>query len=134
LRETLAGCRITPHMLQTELHPRLQQRELVEMARAANVGTIMAHCPLAHGSRALLTDGTLARLAAARGDGCTPAQLALRWSIDAGFVPIPKASTRARLEENLRAASIAPLSPAERQAIDALDADDRVSFDPRLIA
>ena len=70
----------------------------------------------------------------ARGPGCTPAMLCLRWAIDSGFVPIPKASSPARLAENLRAAAMAPLSAEERGAIDALDANDRVSFDPRLIA
>ena len=95
----------------------------------------MAHCPLAHSNPNLLQDPTLLRLAAQRGDGCTPATLCLRWSIDSGFVPIPKASTTARLQANLRAAtSMAPLSRSERELIDGLDADDRVSFDPRLIA
>ena len=134
LRETLASCTTRPSVLQTELHPRLQQRELVAAARAAGVRTIMAHCPLAHGSPALLRDPTLQRLALARGDGCTPAMLSLRWSIDRGLVPVPKASSPARLAENLRAATMPPLSAEESDAIDALDADDRQSFDPRLIA
>ena len=99
LRETLASCHTPPHILQTELHPRLQQRELIDYAREAGVATIMAHCPLAHGSPALLRDTTLATLAAQRGNGCTPAMLCIRWSIDSGFLPIPKASSRARLEE-----------------------------------
>ena len=95
----------------------------------------MAHCPLAHGDPALLRAPTLERLAAARGEGCTPAQLCLRWALDRGLVPIPKASSRARLVENLGAALLAPLSDAERAAIDALEASDgRVSFDPALIA
>ena len=121
--------------LQTELHPRLPQSELLETARAAGVLRVMAHCPLAHGDPALLRAPTLTRLATARGEGCTPAQLCLRWALDRGLVPIPKASSRARLVENLGAASLAPLSDAERAAIDALEASDgRVSFDPALIA
>lgn len=132
LKEVLSSCTTVPHVLQTELHPRFQQRELITYARAAGIGTIMAHCPLAHGSAALLEDGTLRSLASAR--GCTPAQLCLRWSIDNGFVPVPKAQRLPRLRENLAAAAMAPLSSTERAAIDALDCDDRVSFDPSLIA
>ena len=112
----------------------------------------MAYCPLAHGSAALLADPTLQRLARARsqeatriggteggarsgGGGCTPAQLALRWSIDSGFVPIPKARSPQRLAENWEAAvAMAPLSAEERASLDALDADDRYSFNPWFIA
>ena len=110
-------------MLQTELHPRFQQRELVEYARKSGVRTIMAHCPLAHGSPRLLGDRSLQRLAEARGGGSTAAQLCLRWSVENGFVPIPKASSRRRMDENLAALSMAPLSPEERATIDALDVE-----------
>ena len=134
LRETLASCSTPPMVLQTEIHPRFQQRELIDYAREQGVATIMAHCPLAHGSPALLREPTLARLATQRGGDCTPAKLCLRWSLDCGLVPVPKATSAARLAENLSAASMAPLSAEERAAIDALDAGDRVSFDPKLIA
>ena len=138
MRETIATCAIRPMVVQTELHPRFPQTELVEYVRSECPGSaVMAHCPLAHGSPALLADSTLRALADARGDGCTPAMLCLRWSLDRGFIPIPKASSAKRIGENLRALRIAPLSAAERQAIDAIEAfgaDARVSFDPALIA
>ena len=59
LRETLASCVTPPQVLQTELHPRLPQLDLVDFARECGVDTIMAHCPLAHGSPALLRSPTL---------------------------------------------------------------------------
>jgi 2,5-diketo-D-gluconate reductase A len=137
LRETLASCKSVPSVLQTELHPRLPQSELIEYARASGVSTIMAHCPLAHGSPALLGSEVLSRLAKARGPGCTPAMLCLRWSLDRGYIPIPKASSDARLAENIGAwRSMPPLTAEERAAIDGLEAfgqDARVSFDPGLI-
>lgn len=137
LKETLATCTVPPQVLQIEAHPRLPQTDLIEYARSSGVGTIMAHCPLAHGSRALLDDPALKRVAAARGPGVTPAMICLRWSLDRGLVPIPKASSDLRLLENLSAAKLAPLSAEERAAVDALEAfgpDARVSFDPGLIA
>ena len=135
LRETLASCVTPPQVLQTELHPRLPQVELVDFARESGVETIMAHCPLAHGSPALLRSPTLVRLAEARGDGTTPAMLCLRWSLDRGLLPVPKASSAARLAENWRALRMPPLSASERAAVDSLEAEDgRVSFDPKLIA
>ncbi len=58
--------------------------------------------------------------AAARARGVTPAQLALAWVMARGetIVPIPGTRHRARLEENVAAASIA-LSAAEIAALDA---------------
>jgi aryl-alcohol dehydrogenase-like predicted oxidoreductase len=52
--------------------------------------------------------------------GCTPAQLALAWLLAKGpeIVPIPGTKSRARLEENAGAASIA-LSPVEVQRLEA---------------
>jgi diketogulonate reductase-like aldo/keto reductase len=31
---------------------------------------------------------------------CTPAQLMVRWSLQHGYVPLPKSATRARIVEN----------------------------------
>lgn len=137
LKETLATCQVKPQILQTELHPRLPQVELIDYAREHGIRDIMAHCPLAHGSPNLLNSPVLKQLADERGNGCSPAQLCLRWSIDHGFIPIPKASSERRLQENLAAAALSPLTPAELRAIDALEsfsADARVSFDPALVA
>ena len=44
--------------------------------------------------------------------------LCLRWSLDQGFVPVPKASSPARLAENLRALAMPPLSAAERASLE----------------
>lgn len=32
----------------------------------------------------------------------TPAQVLLRWSLQMGFVPLPKSETKSRIEENCR--------------------------------
>ena len=32
--------------------------------------------------------------------GCTPAQLMLRWSLQKGYVPLPKSVTKSRIVEN----------------------------------
>ena len=56
----------------------------------------------------------------ARDKGCTPAQLALAWLLAKGpeIVPIPGTKSRARLEENAGAASVA-LTPAEVPRLEA---------------
>jgi len=130
LRETLKSCRVRPALLQTEVHPRLQQRELVEMCGDEGI-QVMAYCPLAHGSANLLTDPTMMRIA--RGCGRSTAQVALRWSVQRGMIPVPKASSPARLRDNLQALEF-ELSDDAMLAIDGLEAGDRVAFDPSLIA
>jgi diketogulonate reductase-like aldo/keto reductase len=105
-------------------------QELLEDATAAEM-TVMAYCPLAHGSSQLLRDPTLAMIASARGK--TPAQVALRWSVQRGLVPIPKASSATRLRENLGALEF-ELSAADMASLNGLEANDRYSFDPRNIA
>ena len=100
LKETLASCQIKPELLQVEFHPRLQQSAL--LADAADAGIkVMAACPLATGADALLADPLLARVATRYGR--TPAQVALRWAVQRGVLPIPKATSAARLRENLGA-------------------------------
>jgi 2,5-diketo-D-gluconate reductase A len=58
---------------------------------------IQAYSPLTRAER--LDDQTLGEIAAACGK--TPAQVLLRWNVQAGFVPLPKANRRDHLEENL---------------------------------
>jgi diketogulonate reductase-like aldo/keto reductase len=130
LRETLASCRVPPAVLQTEVHPRYQQEELRGDCRSAGI-KVMAHCPLAHGSPALLRDPTLAQIAAECGK--TPAQVVLRWSVQKELVPLPHASTAARLRENYGALGF-ELSSVAMAEIDGMEAGDRAAFNPALIA
>jgi aryl-alcohol dehydrogenase-like predicted oxidoreductase len=66
----------------------------------------------------------------ARAKGCTPAQLALAWVLAQGphIVPIPGTKRRARLEENVGAASV-HLSSDDLKAIDAAMPRDSVVGD-----
>lgn len=58
---------------------------------------IQAHSPLTRGRR--LDDPGLRAVAARHGK--TPAQVLLRWNVQLGTVPVPKANQRQHLEENL---------------------------------
>jgi 2,5-diketo-D-gluconate reductase A len=58
---------------------------------------IMAYSPLTRGDR--LSDDRLEDIAQTYGK--TPAQLVLRWSLQRGAVPIPKANKEEHLRENL---------------------------------
>jgi diketogulonate reductase-like aldo/keto reductase len=80
---------------QWELHPWLARPDIVAWCRARRV-VVQAYCPLVRGRR--MTDERLQSLAARHGK--TPAQVLLRWSLQMGFVPLPKSVTPARIEEN----------------------------------
>ncbi|WP_230772292.1 aldo/keto reductase [Sphingomonas sp. Leaf4] len=116
---------VVPALNQIELHPTFQQRK----ARAAHerLGIVtQSWSPLGQGK--LLADPVIAGIA--RDIGATPAQVILAWHLQAGLGVIPKASSRARIEENLAAQSVT-LSGEQVAAIDALDrADGRLGPNP----
>ncbi|EJN10001.1 2,5-didehydrogluconate reductase DkgB [Herbaspirillum sp. YR522] len=106
---------------QVEIHPFLQNRKVVEFARAHDIH-LTAYMPLAYGK--VMQDATLAEIAARH--GVSAAQVALAWSLQQGFAVIPSSTRRANLESNLQATGI-KLSDAEMKAIAALDRGERLA-------
>jgi alcohol dehydrogenase (NADP+) len=127
LRDLLAHCKIKPEVNQVELHPLLQQPELV--AYCASQGIHMtAWAPLGSADRPdfvkapdapVLLDNAVIK-AIAQDRGCTPAQVLLAWHVRRGISVIPKSVTPSRLRENLAAADV-ELSAADMERIAGLD-------------
>ena len=105
----------TPAVNQVELHPLLNQAELRQVHAEHSIVT-EAYCPLGTGT--LLENPAVAEVAAAHGK--SPAQVLIRWSIQLGNVVIPRASTAARLAENIDVFDFG-LSPAEMETLTGLD-------------
>lgn len=82
---------------QWELHPWLQRDAIVNWCRERNV-VIEAYCPLVRAQRA--DEETLKHLGEKHGK--TWAQVLLRWSLQKGFVPLPKSVTPSRIEDNAK--------------------------------
>ena len=80
---------------QWELHPWLTRSDIVSWCRKRGV-VVEAYCPIVRGQR--FGERSLQKLAKAHGK--TPAQVLLRWSLQKGFVPLPKSVTLSRIEEN----------------------------------
>ena len=80
---------------QWELHPWLARDDIVNWCRQRGV-IAEAYCPLVRGER--LGDPQLKALATKHDR--TPAQILLRWSLQKGFVPLPKSVTPSRIVEN----------------------------------
>ena len=124
LRQLLERTGIVPAVNQIELHPWLQQRELRALHDELGIRTV-AWSPLGRG--AVLSDPAIT--AAAAELGVSPAQVILRWHMEEGNVAIPKASSPARIAENLNLFSFG-LTPAQRTAIGDLDRNQRSGSHP----
>lgn len=84
-----------PAVNQVEWSPFGHSRELLDHARENRIA-LQAYSPLTRGSR--LTDPRLAEIG--NRHGRSPAQILLRWDLQLGLAPIPKAATGAHREEN----------------------------------
>jgi diketogulonate reductase-like aldo/keto reductase len=110
--------------LQAEHHPYLDQARVRDALRSR--GMIMTgYCPLGRGR--LIDDAAIGEIA--RHKGKTVAQIALRWGIQHGVVPIPRSSNRQRIAENLAVFDFA-LSEDEMRRIATLTRRDGRIADP----
>lgn len=125
LAELLDAAEIVPAVNQIEFHPYLQSRPLVASCQAKGI-VVEAWSPLMQAG-ALLTDPVLAAIAGRHGR--TVAQVVLRWDLQRGVVTIPKSVHAARIAENAAVFDFL-LTPAEMDAIDALDRNQRNGADP----
>ncbi len=124
LEELLRTAREVPAVNQVELHPFLQQRDLVARCRKEGIA-VEAYSPLTKGKRLDHPELT----AVARKAGRTVAQVLIRWSLEKEFIVIPKSARRERIVENAAALDFELESDAMR-TLDALDESLRTAWDP----
>jgi 2,5-diketo-D-gluconate reductase A len=87
---------------------------------------VEAYSPLTKGRR--LDDATIAGVAAEVGR--TPAQVLIRWSLQKGFVVLPRSSNASRIAENAAVFDFS-LDDAQIAALDALDEGLTTGWDPQ---
>ena len=124
LDRLLQTAEVVPAVNQIELHPWLQQAELREKHEGLGIRT-EAWSPLGRGH--VLADPVVRACAAEHGR--TPAQVILRWHIQLGNIAIPKASSDARIRENLDAFGF-ELSARDMAALADLDRGHRSGSHP----
>ena len=113
-----------PVVNQIELHPWLQQKEVVEFCRRNGI-FMMGYCPLARCS--FFEPGQYEIMDVTSLKYCkTKAQILLRWALQKGFITIPKSSQNERINENADIFDF-QLDEIEMRALDALDCNGRVS-------
>lgn len=79
----------------TQLHPWCQQKDAVEYCQKNNI-VVEAYCPLVRNQKA--QDQTLSSIA--KKHNVSDAQVLVRWSLQRGFVPLPKSDTPSRIASN----------------------------------
>ena len=121
IEEILSLCEVKPAVLQTEVHPYFQERELKKFLERAGM-VIQAWYPLGHGDKALLEEPLFAELA--KKYGKTNAQVILRWHIQAGNIVIPGSKNPAHIKDNFDLFDFS-LTEEEMAKVTALDKDTR---------
>lgn len=135
LERLLAAASVVPAVNQIEVHPYFQQLSLQRVHAAHGILT-QAWSPIggitsyAGGERRTFDDPTLQEIAQQHGK--TPAQVMLRWHLQAGRSAIPKSTKPARIAENFAVFDFA-LSSTQMAAIDALDTGVRGGPEPHSI-
>lgn len=124
LDRLLQTAEVTPAVNQIELHPWLQQHELRRIHDGLGIRT-EAWSPLGRGH--VLTDPVVRACAAEHGR--TPAQIVLRWHMQLGNIAIPKASSEARIRENLNVFNF-ELSARDLEVLAGLDRGQRTGSHP----
>ncbi len=124
LEDLLADAEIVPAVDQVEFHPRLLQPHLLKFCREHGI-QVEAWSPLAQGQ--VISEPQVRALAAKYQK--TPAQIVLRWDLQHQVVTIPKSINPNRIAENAQIFDF-ELSQEDMDALDALDAGQRVGSDP----
>lgn len=120
----LKTAKIAPVVNQLYVNPSDQQEEVVAYNQAHNILT-QAYSPLGTGD--VLTVPALVEIAEKYGK--SPAQVALKWSLQKGYLPLPKSVTPARIVENGQLFDF-DLTAAEVATIDGLHGTIRLTSDP----
>ena len=121
ITEILNTCEIKPTVLQTEVHPYYQEKELKEMLSDENI-RIQAWYPLGHGDSGLLNEPVFSRLAEKYGK--TNAQIILRWHIQDGNIVIPGSKNVDHIKDNFNIYDF-ELTTDEMEEISLLDSGKR---------
>ena len=121
VQEILDICEVKPAVLQTEVHPYSQEKELEAFLDKEGI-VIQAWYPLGHGDKALIQEPLFTEFG--KKYGKSNAQIILRWHIQAGNIVIPGSKNPAHIKDNFNLFDFA-LTDDEMAKITALDKQKR---------
>ena len=127
LKDISAHANIKPEVNQIELHPLLQQTDMLEFCSSENIH-LTAYSPLGSKDRIpqmkaenepnLFENPIIVEIAKAH--NCSPAQILISWAMERGTSVIPKSVNPARIRQNYDAINI-QLSETDLNQITKLD-------------
>ena len=97
IQEILDLCEVKPAVLQTEVHPYSQEKELKKFLSKEGM-VIQAWYPLGHGDKALIQEPLFTELA--KKYGKSNVQIILRWHIQDGNIVIPGSKNPDHIKDN----------------------------------
>lgn len=121
VQEILDICEVKPAVLQTEVHPYSQEKELKAFLNKEGI-VIQAWYPLGHGDKTLIQEPLFTEFG--KKYGKSNAQIILRWHIQAGNIVIPGSKNPAHIKDNFNLFDFA-LTDDEMAKITALDKQKR---------
>ena len=121
MKEILAICEVKPAVLQTEVHPYFQEKELKRFLSNEGI-MIQSWYPLGHGDKSLLQEPLFSKLG--KKYGKSNAQIILRWHIQAGNIVIPGSKSPAHIQDNFDLFDFS-LNQDEMEQISAMDQKKR---------
>lgn len=131
LKDLVDKAKHKPEMNQVEMHPLLQQKELVDFCKEENI-FLTAYSPLGSGDRSsemkaqdepsLMEIESIKKIA--KKHDATPAQVLINWHANRGTAVIPKSTTPSHIESNFRAAKV-ELDKEDMETIASLDKNYR---------
>lgn len=119
--EILNLCEVKPTVLQTEVHPYYQEKELKEFLSREDI-KIQSWYPLGHGDSRLLNEPVFTKLAEKYGK--TTAQIILRWHIQDGNIVIPGSKNTDHIKDNFDIFDF-EFTPDEMEEISSLDCGNK---------
>lgn len=133
LERMLPACKIKPAVNELEIHPHMQQPELLDYLVKHDIQPI-GFCPLGSPGRPArdctpddtvdMEDPVIVKIAAAH--GVHPASVCLKWAVQRGLVTIPFSSKRRNYTSNLISVTTAPLTDDEMAEIATIDQNCRL--------
>ncbi|MBS4968641.1 MAG: aldo/keto reductase [Lachnospiraceae bacterium] len=97
IREILEICEVKPAILQTEVHPYSQEKQLKKFLQQEGM-VIQAWYPLGHGDKALIQEPVFTELAEKYHK--SNAKIILRWHIQSGNIVIPGSKNPDHIKDN----------------------------------
>jgi diketogulonate reductase-like aldo/keto reductase len=106
---------IAPAVNQIEVHPFNTREDITSFCQQNNI-VVEAYAPLVRALR--MKHPTIVSLS--KKYSCTPATLLIRWSLQHGYVPLPKSVKKARIAENAEIGGF-EIESGDMKTMDGLD-------------